>query len=76
MRDRTMSDQPSFDRELNDLLVEHGQNPGESGTHWAGVLVRFAAELRRTATKNLGLREELRVNLESYDRLVRHGVRD
>ena len=54
--------------------VQDRERPGEAEAHRADVGVGRGSEGRAAAAKDLGPREELRVDLESDDRLVRrHG---
>jgi hypothetical protein len=48
---------------LHDPLVQHGQDAGKTGADRTGILIGLGAEFGRTAAKDLGIGQKLRVDL-------------
>ena len=51
--DFTMGGQPSANSELDNLFIEHRQDPGESHADRAGVLIGLHPKAGRTAAEDL-----------------------
>ena len=59
---------------VDGLAVEDRQRAGLTRAHGAHLRIGRGAERRAAAAEDLGLRAQLRVNLEPDDGLVRHGI--
>ncbi len=63
--DRAVEGEAGPDRELHRRLVQHGQAPGKAERHCVHVRVRIVAELVGGGREELGLRQQLGVDLEA-----------
>ena len=70
--DRAVERQTRLDGELDDALVEHGQDAGKPQAHGADLRVLLGAELRGAAAENLRVRLELAVDLKTDDCFIIH----
>ena len=70
---RAAERKPDAHRHPHGLLVEHRERARQPEADRADIGVRARAERRRAAAEQLGLREKLRVHLETDDRLELRG---
>src|SRR5207253_1039229 len=69
--DSAIQGQPGPNGELDGVAVQNRQAAGETQTGGTGLAVRRHPEPGATATEQLGLREQLGMNLQADDRFIR-----